>query len=247
MKTPLAGLLHPLAGTICLCLLGACGSGSGSAASRNPDDGQTTEPSPDQDPPAAEFVVRGEVFAIDTGMIAEADVDIWVQTSGMGYSYVWANGPLHSDGLGQFEADVPPSEIDVLAHKDGFVQPCGVRQAVAEDVEVRVEMLSVASLNSAIPPLPQLSSEPSVTGFIYESTPNGRKAVTGASLWAGDSMGIGYATTRSDLNGNFYMCRLPAQSEIAISKRGYMTQWVGPFDPSQPTVLEIALVREDYR
>jgi hypothetical protein len=53
-----------------------------------------------------------------------------------------------------------------------------------------------------------------------------------------------HATTVSDLAGGFYLCRLPAVAEVAISKDGYKMQWVGPFDSTQPIVLEVALERE---
>ena len=105
-------------------------------------------------------------------------------------------------------------------------------------------MQSVASLNSINPLRPQLSSEPSVTGLIYENTVGGRKPLAGANLWAGDPMGISYATTVSDLAGGYYLCRLPANAEVAISKVGYKMQWIGPFDPTQPIVINVALERE---
>ena len=246
MKLQSSRWLTTIAGTIGLCLLGACGAGSGSDTPRLTNPGQEDPEDPpagpiEPTPPPSEFKLHGEVLDFDTGMIDSADVDIWVQTGGFGYSYWWANGPLQSDGLGQFVADLPRSEVDIYAVKNGYVQPCGVHAAVKEDAEIRVEMQSIASLNSISPLRPQLSSEPSVTGFIYEDTPSGRVPVTGASLWAGDRMGISYATTVSDLTGGFYLCRLPAVTEIAVSKTGYMTSWVGPFDPTQSTVVDIVL------
>lgn len=246
MKSSPSKCLTGIAGTIGLCLLGACGSGSGSDAPRLTDPGQedpptAPDPPPPSTPPPSEFELHGEVFDFETGMIDAADVEIWVQTPGFGYSYWWANGHLQSDGLGQFVADLPRSEVDVYASKDGYVQPCGVHMAVTEDADVRVEMQSVASLNSINPLRPQLSSEPSVTGHIYEDTLSGRQPVAGARLWAGDPMGINYATTVSDAAGGFYMCRLPAIAELAVSKVGYLTKWVGPFDPTQSTVVDIVL------
>ena len=244
MKLPLSKCVTATAGTIGLCLLGACG-GSGSDGPRLVNTGHEGPPSdPDTNPPPVPFKLHGEVFAFDTGMIDAADVDIWVQTADFGYSYAMINGPLPSDGLGQFVADVPRSEIDVLAVKSGYVQPCGVHADVKEDADVRVELQSIASLNSVNPLRPQLSTEPSVTGLIYEATPGGRKPIAGANLWAGDALGISYATTISDRAGGYYLCRLPAAAQVAISKVGYKMQWIGPFDPTQPTVIDVALERE---
>ena len=246
MKPSPWNCLNTLAGTISLCLLAACGAGSGSDGPRLTDNGQVDPPPEPNEPtpPRPSYKLHGEVFDVESGMIDAADVNLWVQTDGFGYSYWWANGPLQSDGLGQFVADLPRSEVDVYASKDGYVQPCGIHMGVTEDGDVRVEMQSIASLYSDNPLRPQLSSEPSVTGIIYEQTPSGRKPIAGANLWAGDPMGISYATTVSDLAGGFYLCRLPAVAEVAISKVGYKMQWIGPFDPTQPTVIKVALERE---
>src|SRR5262245_50523324 len=125
MKPPPSKCLTTVAGAISLCLLAACGSGSGSDGPRLTDGGQQHPPGDPNspDPPKARYKLSGEVFSFDSGMIDAADVDIWVQTGNFGYSNTWANGPLQSDGLGQFVADLPRSEIDVYATQNGYVQP----------------------------------------------------------------------------------------------------------------------------
>ena len=82
-----------------------------------------------------------------------------------------------------------------------------------------------------------------MTGTIYENTPSGLVPVTGAILSGEDPMGIVFARTRSDLAGRFYMCQLPPEAEISVSKEGYKVQSVAPFDMTQPTVLKIVLER----
>jgi hypothetical protein len=241
MKLPIARLLPAITGASCLWLCAACGGGSGANGGDNDSEGP---PTGDREPPPPEFVVRGELFSFDTGMIADTDINLWVQTPGFGFSYWWANGPLRSDGLGLFEAPVPQSSISILAVHDDFVQPCAVRSKVDQDVEVRIEMLPISALNVVNAPRPQLSSDPSVTGTIYESTPAGRQAIAGAELWAQDAMEIGLATTRSDRGGGFYLCNLPAETYIDIRKVGYRPVLVGPIGGREPAVLEIELVRE---
>ena len=54
-------------------------------------------------------------------MIANADIDLWVQAAGANFSYSQAYGPLRSDGLGLFEAAVPESEISLVVESDDFV------------------------------------------------------------------------------------------------------------------------------
>ena len=241
MKLPLSRLLPEITGTCCLLLLAACSGGGGEGNSGN-NGGSTSEP-PDSDPPPAEFVVRGDLYSIDTGMIANADINLWVQTPGHGFSYWWANGPLQSDGVGRFEAQVPESDVSLLAVTDDFVQPCAVRSKVTQDVEVRIEMLPKSALNVIDAPRLQSSFEPSVTGRIFETTRNGRRAIAGANLWAQDASEIGLANTRSDLSGGFYLCNLPEDTYIDIRKFGFNPVLVGPIGGTEPAVLEIELVR----
>lgn len=242
MKLSLARLLPEISGTSCLLLLAACGGG-GEAGNGGNNGGSTSEPH-DWDPPPAEFVVRGDLFSIDTGMIADADINLWVQTPGHGFSYWWDNGPLRSDGVGRFEAQVPASDVSLLAVTDDFVQPCAVRSKVTQDVEVRIEMLPKSALNVIHAPRPQSSVEPSVTGRIFETTRNGRRAIAGANLLAQDALEIGLASTRSDLSGGFYLCNLPEDTYIDIRKYGFNPVLVGPIGGTEPAILEIELVRE---
>jgi hypothetical protein len=221
-------------------LVAACGGGSGA----NGDDDIGGPDSGPPEPPPPEYVVRGDVFSFDTGMIADTDINLWVQTPGLDYSYWWANGPLRSDGLGLFEAQVPESRVFLLAVHDDFVQPCAVRRKVTQDMEVRIEMLPKSALNVINAPRPQLSSEPSVTGTIFESTPAGRQAIVGAELWAQDALETGLATTRSDLGGGFFLCNLPVETYIDIRKAGYRPALVGPIGGREPAVLDIELIRE---
>ena len=237
MRLSLTRSLRAMTGTACLLSLAACGGGA---------DGHSGDIGEDLTPPPSEFVVRGELFSIDTGMIANSDINVWVESSGFGYSYSWANGPLRSDGLGLFEAQVPTSDISLFAANDDFVQPCAVRAQVTQDVAVRIEMLPVSALNVINAPRPQSSTEPSVAGTIFVTTGNVRQAIAGADLRAEDALKTGLASTRSDLGGGFYLCNLPANTYIDIHKIGYMPVVVGPIGGTESAVLEIELQRERY-
>jgi hypothetical protein len=231
-------------------LLAACGGGAGAERPSSNIEGPPSQPPAlpptpgEPTPPPAEFVVRGEVFSFDTGMIAHSDINLWVQTPGFGFSYWWANGPLRSDGLGLFEAYVPKSDISLHAFKDGYVQPCAVRSQVTQDVEVRIELLPVSALNTLNAPRPQLSSEPSVTGTIFETTESGRQVIADAYLWAEDAIEVDFATTRSDLGGGFYLCNLPEGTYLDVRKTGFKPLLVGPINGTKAAVLEIEMERE---
>jgi hypothetical protein len=241
MKLSLTRLLPAITGTSCLLLLAACGGGAG-AGDPDGNTGRSTSPPP----PPPEFVVRGDLFSFDTGMIADADINAWVETPSFGYSYWLANGPLRSDGVGLFEAQVPESEISLFAVNKDFVQPCAVRTKVTQDVEVRIEMLPVLALNVINAPPPQLSTEPSITGTLFVTMGNVRQPIAGADLRAQDARNTGLASTRSDLGGGFYLCNLPANTYIDIRKIGYMPVLVGPIGGTESAVLEIELQRERY-
>ena len=243
MKLPTARLLSAFSGTSCLLLLAACGGGAGAEGPNGGLDRPPSQP-PDPTPPPSEFVVHGDVFSFDTGVIANTDINLWVGTPGFGYSYWWANGPLRSDGLGLYEAQVPKSDVFLLAFNDDYVQPCAVRSKVTHDIELRIEMLPVSALNVIHAPRPQLSVEPSITGTLFETTRNGRQPIADAHLWAEDALETGLATSRSDLSGEFYLCNLPADTYIDIRRIGYEPVLVGPIGGPESAVLEVEMVRE---
>ena len=244
MKTSLARRVIAITGACSLQLLAACGGGGTGAAdtgSRDPDSPPSTGPTP----LVQEFDIRGEVFSFDAGMIANSPINLWVQTPGVGYSYWWAYEPLHSDGLGLFEARVPASEITLHAFKEGYVQPCAVRTQVTQDVDVRIEMLPVAALNTVNAPRPQSSIEPSITGHIFEIALSGsRKVIADAVVFAMDAMEVGRADTRSDLGGGIYLCNLPQGTYLDVRKDGFKPVLVGPVGGPESAVLEIELERK---
>ena len=244
---PLRSCLHRIpAAACCLAMVSACGGGSGPPEPRVAL--PSTEAPTGPQPPPAEFVLRGEVFSFDHGMLASADVGIFVTTGNMGYSYWWANGRLTTDALGQFEAELPRSVVDIYAAKSGFVQPCGIRFGVSEDnppeYPARVELQHTSQFSADVSPLPQTATEPTVTGNVYAETPNGVESIAGATLWAEHPLGIVYATTLSNLNGGYYLCRLPPDSVITVVKEGYKLQSVGPLDWSQPVQFDFRLEAE---
>lgn len=235
-----------------LALLGACSSGSeGPSPAAAPAPQGPTAPapatpatSPSPVPTSQLHTVHGEVFAFETGMVGDAAINFWVQQGGFGYSYWWKHGPLRSDAAGIFQAPyLPNSRVTIHAFAGGYVQPCAVTADVSGDLAVRVEMIPVSSLDAINPPRPQLSTEPSLTGAIFENTATGRQPVSGASLWVEDQNEISLATTMSDRGGGFFLCNLGPAAWLHVSKEGYEARWVGPVDASEPQVLEIELKR----
>lgn len=233
-----------LAAGLVLCILTACGGGpEGSAPA--PASATSSPPAspPIPGPTSGPYTVEGEVFSFETGAIT-APVDLWVQLGTGGYSYWWAHGRLDSDLTGHFEAsNLPASQITVFVAREGYEQPCAATHEVRSDLSIRVELVPSWSLDAFNPPRPQLSTEPSVTGVIFEKTASGREPVSGASLWAEHLFEVSMAKTRSDRGGGFYLCRLGSPAWIHVSKAGFEAKWVGPIDGSTAQVLEIELQR----
>jgi hypothetical protein len=211
--------------------------------------------------------VAGEVFAFETGIIADAGIQLWVQEPVSGQ--VLGDESMSSDAIGRFEVSyqAPDSQIAVSAHKDGYVQPCAVRAEVRGDVatrtEFRVEMIPASTLDAFNPPRPQLSAEPALTGWIFEATPNGRQPIAGAKLrvvdleiegYVWDLKDLGFrpfdsppslASTQSDRGGGFFLCNLGRDAIVYVSHPEFATREIGPIDAAQPTVLEIELTRSE--
>ena len=244
-----------------LAFLAACGSDSGG---RKPTSGsapppasvpRSGDPTPlptttTSRPTSGPNKVDGDIFSFATGQIDNAAIDLWVDVGRVGstwwgYSWWWANGPLRSDGIGHFVAgNLPASRITILGFKSGFVQPCAVRHDVPSNIAVRIEMIPVSTLETFNPPRPQLSSEPSLTGVIFETTPAGRQPVDGVELQVEEVMGALSASTRSNRGGGFFLCNLGGGAYIFLSKSGFEEKWVGPFDVStESKFLEIEMKR----
>jgi WD40-like Beta Propeller Repeat len=209
-------------------------------------------------------VIAGETFSFETGMIDGARILISaLDDNGELWSYLSDQSqdelPV-SDGAGRFAAAAAlpyPVSITVLAEREGFVQPCGIRQNVDADVDVRVEMVPVSSLDMTNPPHPQLSGEPSVTGVIVDATAAGRPPVAGVTVRVEESLSIygarslqhhdespaavRVATTLSDRGGGFFLCGLGPAVYFRVSKAGYENLTIGPVDASESRFLEIQL------
>lgn len=188
--------------------------------------------------------MQGDVFEAQAGRIGAVDVNLWVQQARFGYSYWWANGRLTSNTDGHFNApNIPDSQITVLAVKDGFVQPCAVTADVASDRVVNVEMIATTRFDASTAPRPVAATGPAVNGLIFESTPEGRQPVPGAAVWVQNGFEVELASTRSDRGGAIFLCNLPTDAFVYITKAGFDDVSKGPVDLSGAATLEIEMTR----
>ena len=227
-----------------LIALAACGSGASPSPSAPSSSVPTPPPSPFPSPTSGPNILEGEVFDAQTGPIGNADINLWVQQERFGYSYWWANGRLTSNAAGHFvAANIPDSQITILAVRDGYVQPCAVTVDLRGNRALDVEMISTASLEASNPPRPRMILGRSLAGVIFETTPAGRQPIAGAGLWVENASEVGLASTRSDLRGGFFLCNLPMGAYLYVTKPGFNDTSQGPVVQSESMPLEIELKR----
>jgi hypothetical protein len=123
-----------------------------------------------------------------------------------------------SDAEGRYvAADVPLSSLTIMAYKSGYVQPCEVAGS-GQNANVDVELVSMASLNTAIP-LPLVTSGAVVVGTVFETTSDGPKGIPGAYVHVETLPDLIVASTVTDLTGHFTMCNVGGL--LYVDQTGY--------------------------
>jgi hypothetical protein len=129
--------------------------------------------------------------------------------------------PFLTDHNGRYTAEVPKSRVFVKANGWSSAsamfterQPCLASAAVDNDTNIDVQVVP-AGQPSTSPP----AASPMITGFVYETTPQGRNPLRGVDVWleAGYE-GYSVADTQTDDAGRFFLCRVnhsPVQWELA--------------------------------
>jgi hypothetical protein len=91
-------------------------------------------------------------------------------------------------------------------------QPCLASALVDKDTTVDVEVFQEDT------PLPPRAAGPMITGFVYETTPQGRNPLRGVWAW----LEVGFdifpvAKTQTDDAGRFFFCRVNAPVRMGVS------------------------------
>jgi hypothetical protein len=182
--------------------------------------------------------VFGQIFDAYSSLVASnSRADLFVEATG------WDRGcSVGADQSGQFVAYVPDSKISIRIVNPGLVQPCAVAAQVSANVALQVEVMSTSTLRSLDPPRPQSSHGISLRGLIFEAVNGVRTPISGAEIWVGNADHISVATTVSDQVGEYFVCNLPTDVVVYVSKPGYFTAFARANPPETPT-LDIALER----
>jgi len=192
------------------------------------------------------------------GSIAEADADIMIQPdTGWGDMYwYWPRLGMrqHSDSAGYFVLkSIPPATLTVKAwvQSEHFWQPCAAIFKSPNAAVTRIQLFSVAEFDTVEAPRPSNATEPALVGTIYETTPEGRRPVSGANMmasypstdpyWQINESGV--ASTRSSREGHYFLCRLPTEFQIYVWKEGFEDAIVHPGVVSAGVPFDIELRR----
>jgi hypothetical protein len=89
----------------------------------------------------------------------------------------------------------------------------GASTLVNRDTSLDVEVLPTEG-----PLAPPSAAGPLITGFVYETTPEGRTPVAGMHISVDASPDVWVAYTRTDEEGRFFLCRVDAPVQMVISE-----------------------------
>lgn len=172
-------------------------------------------------PAADTHLVSGVVFETVDGIsrfMMGRQVHLWIQSSNRAFTQV-----VTTDQSGRYTASVPPaSRVFATAwHPPDQHQPCIASAVVNRDTTLDVEVRPIDRFSA-----PPAAASPLITGFVYESTPQGRKPLRGVHVSVDASSDVWVAYTRTDEAGRFFLCRVNAPVQMVVSAgNGYQDAW----------------------
>jgi hypothetical protein len=180
-----------------------------------------TPPSGGPTPMIGSNTITGVVVETSSqGPLAGVSVNAWVQESRLGYSYMWAHGPVTTDAAGVFRLSslATGTTVRLQVWKDGYVQQCAAPLVtVTSDLRQDVQLVSRAN----VPVSPQAIAPPapgfrSVSGMIVEITAAGQQPVAGVFVDFEPLEDFPAAVTYSDTSGRYLLCGLPDNQTVTL-------------------------------
>lgn len=176
---------------------------------------------PSPTPRFATHTLSGAVFeSTPHGVhgVSGANISIWAQEGLSGHHV----GSMVSDSNGTFRLlNMYNAFIVLYADKPGYRQPCAAAFDFRADTEHDIEIVPMATLLAGVPSRLRDAS-PTISGVVFEETPEGRTPVAGAEVsleWIPDLL---TAWTISDGDGRYTLCRVPAGLvDVGAVKSGY--------------------------
>jgi len=198
-------------------LVAACGSSATSPSSPS-SPSAPTPPITNGGPsfPTGNVTVSG-VVTEGGRPLAGVNVNAWVQTNTIGYSYMYAHGAVLTDATGSYRLPTLPTgaSLWMQVYKDGYVQQCAQPRLVLQaDTTMNPQLVSKANLSGL--PVPSTTSLRTVSGTIVETSVDGKRPVANVFVDFEPMEDFPAAITYTDANGQFSLCGLPQESAVEI-------------------------------
>jgi len=225
-------------GTALVILLAACGSTNAPLSSPSAPTSPTTNTGPSF--PTGNLTVSGIVTEAGRPL-AGANVNAWVETNRVGYSYMYAHGPVLTDVNGSYRLAGLPAGAGfwMQVYKDGYVQQCAQpRLPLQVDATMNAQLVSKANLSGL--PVPSANRLRTVSGVIVETVGDGTRPVANVFVDFEPIEDFPAATTYTDANGQFSLCGLPQDAAVDLGA-GLGNRVTYASVPPGQTTIEITL------
>jgi hypothetical protein len=144
-----------------------------------------------------------------------------------------------TDAQGHYQVTTIHGTGKVRAELAGYSQPCRVPVTATTGIDVYMvsnALLATTGIPSSMPIVP-----PTLTGLVFEQTPQGRRPIVGATVIGDFSYGYGWApsaTTQSDATGRYLLCAVQSVYDafgVVASAPGYAEKELGVDIPAIST------------
>jgi hypothetical protein len=198
--------------------------------------------------PAETANVSGTFWIHDSGgrqPLVGASLGVWVETAR------WGGGlgrPVVTDAEGRYTFRAPlASSVRIIVAASPPYQPCAATLTVNGDVTRDVHTVrDREQLGARLPPQ-FLSQIPTLSGVVFEVTPEGRRFVSEAhlELVTADGGEIALADTLTDRDGRYVLCGLERDPSffLYVSKPGYTLFGKGVVLTGNATTFDVELQR----
>ena len=188
--------------------------------------------------------VSGTVWVHDAERVrpyAGGNVYGWFQTAHYGRGV----DPVVTASDGTYLLKVPVNSRLHIFVTPAVYQPCAVILEVSGDVTRDLRGVSDRRQLGASLPQELRSQSPTVSGVVFEETPEGRRGLSDVRVaWDGSGgADLETATTLTDSDGRYVLCGLDRSRPIyiGVSKPGYLTSAKGVTLTGDATTLDIQL------
>lgn len=155
-------------------------------------------------------------------------------------TYEYFFGTFAADAAGRYTIPrLPRATVSLYAHRDGYQQPCTHIVDLTSDTALDVELVSAEH------PIPATLSPFTVSGAIFEMTPDGKRPIAGASMGIEQWFDKVIAGTWSDAAGRYVFCGLAPGQFISVfaTREGYRQAATQFFTTNGNAAVDIELTR----